>query len=102
MIDIYLFSKNRKVLSFFKKIRSSKSFSIIIYNPVNYKSILRNTTQKIFVYVDVSSFDDSERNKLISYLTRQNRFDFGIIDPKNCISDPAELFYHGASDYLGK
>lgn len=102
VIDIYLFSKNRKVLSFFKKIRNSKAFSMVIYNPVNYKSILRNTTEEIFVYIDVSSFEDSERKKLIGYITRQNRFDFGIIDPKNCISDPAELFYHGASDYLGK
>ena len=102
MISIYLFSKNSKVLSFFKKIRNSKAFSMVIYNPVNYKSILRNTTEKIFVYIDVSSFENSERKKLISYITRQNRFDFGIIDPKNCISDPAELFYKGASDYLGK
>ena len=102
MIDIYLFSKNRKVLSFFKIIRNSKTFSLVIYNPVNYKTILRNTTQTTFVYVDVSSFEDSERKKLINYITRQKRFDFGIIDPKNSISDPAELFYHGASDYMGK
>ena len=102
MIDIYLFSKNRKVLSFFKIIRNSKTFSLVIYNPVNYKTILRTTTQTTFVYVDVSSFEDSERKKLINYITRQKRFDFGIIDPKNSISDPAELFYHGASDYMGK
>ena len=102
MIDIYLFSKNSKVLSFFKKIRNLKAFSVVIYNPVNYKSILRNISQEIFVYIDISSFEDSERKKLITYITRQNRFDFGLIDPKNCISDPAELFYNGASDYLGK
>ena len=102
MIDIYLFSKNSKVLSFFKKIRNSKAFSLVIYNPVNYKTILRNTTQQTFVYVDISSFEKPEREKLINYITRQKRFDFGIIDPKNTISDPAVLFYHGASDYLGK
>lgn len=102
MIDIYLFSKNSRVLSFFKKIRNSRAFSLVIYNPVNYKTILKNTSGAIFVYIDVSSFDDSERKKLITYITRQKRFDFGIIDPKNNINDPAELFYQGASDYLGK
>ncbi len=102
VIDIYLFSKNNKVLSFFKKIRKSKSFSIIIYNPSNYKTILRNTNQDIFVYIDISSFNISEQKKLINYITRQKRFDFGIIDPHNNLSDPAELFYRGASDYIGK
>lgn len=102
MIDIYLFSKSSKVLSFFKKIRNSRAFSLVVYNPLNYKTILRNTTQKTFVYIDVSSFENSEREKLINYITRQKRFDFGIIDPKNSISDPAVLFYRGTSDYLGK
>jgi len=102
VIDIYLFSKNNKVLSYFKKIRNSKSFSIIIYNPNNYKAILRNTNQEIFVYIDISSFNDSERTKVINYITRQKRFDFGIIDPKNSIEDSASLFHKGASDYLGK
>ncbi|MCK5671883.1 MAG: hypothetical protein KAH95_00825 [Spirochaetales bacterium] len=101
-MDIYLFSKNNKVLSFFKKIRNSKSFSIVIYNPNNYKAILRNTNQDIFVYMDISSFEDSEVKKVMNYITRQKRFDFGIIDPKNNISDPATLFYQGASDYIGK
>ncbi len=102
MIDIYLFSKNSKVLSFFKKIRNSKAFSIIIYNPDNYKSILRNTNQETFVYIDISSFDNSERKKVLNYVTRQKRFDFGIIDPKNNIEDSAELFHKGSSDYMGK
>ncbi len=102
MIDIYLFSKNSKVLTFFKKIRNSGSFSIVIYNPINYKAILRNTNQDIFVYMDIGSFEEPERKKAINYITRQKRFDFGIIDPKNTITDPAVLFYQGASDYIGK
>ena len=102
MIDIYLFSKNNKTLSFFKKLRKSKSFSITIYNPDKYKTILRNTEQNIFVYLDVSSFDNLEQKKVITYLKRQKRFDFGILDPKNLIDDPADLFHYGASDYIGK
>ncbi|MDA3940090.1 MAG: hypothetical protein PF693_12425 [Spirochaetia bacterium] len=102
MIDIYLFSKNNKVLSYFKKIRNTNSFSIVIYNPNNYKSILRNTNQNIFVYIDISSFEASEQKKIINYIIRQRRFNFGIIDPKDSITDSAELFHKGASDYIGK
>jgi len=102
VIDIYLFSKNNKTLSFFKKLRRSKSFSITVYNPDKYKTILRNTDQNTFVYFEVSSFDSSERGKAINYLKRQNRFDFGIIDPNNLVEDPADLFHYGASDYIGK
>jgi hypothetical protein len=102
VIDLYLFSKNNKVLSFFNKIRKSKTFSIIIYNPDNYKAILRNTKQETFVYVDVSSFKDAERTGVINYLCRQKRFDFGIVDPKNKINDSAALFHQGASDYMGQ
>ena len=102
MINIYLFSKNNKVLSFFKKVKKSNLFSIIIYNPDNYKTILRKTTQETFVYFDISSFEDTERKKVINYITRQKRFDFGIIDPKNSIADSASLFHLSASDYMGK
>jgi len=102
MIDLYLFSKSSKILAFFSKIRKSKSFSIVIYNPDKYKAILRNTGQNTFVYIDISSFDDSNRKKLINYITKQTRFDFGIIDPKNSIDDPGLLFHLGCSDYIGK
>ncbi len=102
MLDIYLFSKNSKILLFFQKIRNSRIFSVLVYNPDTYKTILKKTDQKTFVYMDISSFEESERTKVIRYLTRQRRFDFGIIDPKNNISDPAALFHHGASDYIGK
>ena len=102
MIDIYLFSKNNKTLSYFKKLTHSKSFSFTVYNPDNYKTILRNTDQNTFVYFDINSFDSSERKKVINYLKRQKRFDFGIADPRNLIEDPADLFHHGASDYIGK
>lgn len=102
MLEIYLFSKNNKVLSYFKKIRKSKLFSIVVYNPKNYKQILRNINQDIFVYMDISSFDDLEQKQIINYITRQKRFDFGIIDPKNNITDSANLFHKGASDYIGK
>lgn len=102
MIDLYLFSKNRKVLSFFSKIRKSKSISMVIYDPEKYKAILRNTGQNTFVYMDISSFDDPGRKKLINYITKQQRFDFGILDPKNDIDDPGILFHMGCSDYIGK
>jgi len=102
MTVIYLFSKNRKVLSFFAKLKKSRTFSLIIYNPVNYRKILSTETDNIFTYIDLSGFSDIQKSKLITFITRQKKFDFGIIDPENWVKDPASLFFKGASDYIPK
>ncbi len=99
---IYLFSKNRKILSFFAKLKKSRTFSLVIYNPVNYRKILSAETGSIFAYIDLSGFTAVQKNKLITFITRQRKFDFGIIDPENWVKDPASLFFKGASDYIPK
>ncbi len=102
MTVIYLFSKNRKVLSFFAKLKKSRTFSLVIYNPVNYRKILSSETGRIFAYIDLSGFSPAQKNKLMTFIFRQRKFDFGIIDPENRIKDPASLFFKGASDYIPK
>ncbi len=100
MSTVYLFSKNRKVLSFFNKLKQSRTFSLIIYNPSNYRKILSKENDTVFVYIDISGFNAAEKAKVISFVTRQRKFDFGIIDPDNWVADPASLFHKGASDYI--
>ncbi len=100
MINLYLFTKNRKILSSFKKIQKSRTFSLSIYNPVHYKRILTRDQDSFFAYIDISSFSSTEKKKLITYVTRQRKFDYGILDPENWIKDPAALFHKGASDYI--
>ncbi len=100
MINIYLFTKKRKIISFFNKIRKARTFSLTIYNPVNYRKILTNDSDYFFAYIDISSFTSSEKRKFLTYITRQRKFDYGILDPENWIVDSASLFHKGASDYL--
>ncbi len=100
MKSIYLFSKNSKVLSFFDKLKHSRTFSLIIYNPSNYRKILSKSSGHFFAYIDISGFNSTERPKVMTFVTRQKKFDYGIIDPDNWIKDPASLFHKGASDYI--
>ncbi len=100
MINLYLFTKNRNVLSAFKKIQKSRTFALSIYNPVHYRHILTRDQDSFFAYIDISSFTPAEKTKLISYVTRQRTFDYGILDPETWIKDPAALFLKGASDYI--
>ncbi len=100
MTNIYLFSKNRKILQAFKKIQKSRTFALSIYNPKHYKHILSRDQDLFFTYLDLSSFTPAEKKKLISYVTRQQKFDYGILDPETWVKDPAALFHKGASDYI--
>ena len=100
MVNLYLFTKNRKILSYFKKIQKSRTFALTIYNPVHYKRILSGETDTFFAYIDISSFSSAEKKKLLAYVTRQKKFDYGILDPETWLQDPAALFYKGASDYI--
>lgn len=54
------------------------------------------------VYVDVGKMTEDERKRIIAFLSRVVKKRYGIIDPNATIADPAELFYRGACDYLGK
>ncbi len=100
MTEIYLFSKNRKVLTFFNKLKRSRTFSLIVYNPSNYRKILSKNNDPFFAYIDISSFNSGERTRALAFITRQRKFDYGIIDPDSKIDDPAALFHKGASDYI--
>lgn len=100
MTTIYLFSKNRKVLTFFNKLKRSRTFSLIVYNPSNYRKILSKNNDQFFAYIDISSFSAGEKSRALAFITRQRKFDYGIIDPDNRIDDPASLFHKGASDYI--
>lgn len=54
------------------------------------------------VYLDVTSLDDTARSKAIAALKRRcGTVAWGVADPEGGVSDPAGLFFAGASDYLG-
>lgn len=53
-------------------------------------------------YIDVSGIDEKEAAKLLGTLKRRcSENPWGVIDPKGIIQDTAQLFFNGASDYIG-
>ncbi len=54
------------------------------------------------VYVDLSVCKTAEVARTIKLLEGQKHILWGIIDGKNFIKDPADLFHRGAADYVGK
>jgi hypothetical protein len=54
------------------------------------------------VYADLSACKPAEVPKIIKLLEGQKHILWGIIDGKNSIKDPADLFHRGAADYVGK
>lgn len=54
-------------------------------------------------YADISGLGDKEISKLVNSLKRRcGTIPWGIIDPKGVVEDPAELFFNGMSDYIGR
>jgi hypothetical protein len=51
-------------------------------------------------YIDVSNLSDVELKKILTQIKSICKC-WGIIDPKGSIKDTANLFFEGASDYLG-
>jgi len=53
-------------------------------------------------YVDISGLSGAEITKVIPIIKKAcKNTPWGIVDPKGQVSDPASLFFDGASDYVG-
>ncbi|MCL2411768.1 MAG: hypothetical protein FWC97_09025 [Treponema sp.] len=53
-------------------------------------------------YIDVSTLSPADVKKTLTKIKKSlNNSDWGIIDPKGSIKDPACFFFDGASDYIG-
>jgi len=72
-----------------------------LYFPLT--QIQKHLTQNTDIfYVDVSGSSVSEINKiLVNIKIIGGSIPWGIVDPKGIIKDPADIFFKGASDYIG-
>ncbi len=100
-MKIAIFSNNNAVHSAFAGVMSKSRDSILIYPSGDFKSFLKTCPRDTFVYVDVSSLADAERNQLLSLFKKYYDICFGVLDPQGIIGDVAELFYAGSCDYMG-
>ena len=101
MTKIIVFT-NHKNISCLSKIEKSRSISIEYIKFCDFKKQLDQEPANTFVYYDISSIDEKDQKSLFRFLSTKSHHDFGIIDPHGKIEDIAQLFYLGASDYIGK
>ncbi|MCX7680082.1 MAG: hypothetical protein N2316_12825 [Spirochaetes bacterium] len=99
-MKIYLVGREKLLLAFSK---IKKRDEDVEWMPVSeLKKKIETIPTGSLVYVDIFSLSDVETNKIIKLLEKRSHILWGIVDEKNAIKDPAELFHRGAVDYIGK
>jgi hypothetical protein len=98
-MDIYVFSDNKNVSKVFARLK--KGHCISYYPLADLKKRLAAGGGGL-VYIDAWGQTETSVRKLIQFVEKVDGYNFGVIDAKGSIKDPASLFFCGASDYLGR
>ncbi|MBA7683553.1 hypothetical protein ES703_91922 [subsurface metagenome] len=101
-MKIIVFSDLETIKTNFAGVKRSKNFTVEYHSCIELKKKLKSTDKNTFIYIDISRYDDQERNKLLKYLSGLESCRYGIVDPEGAVKDTALLFFGGASDYLGR
>ena len=101
-MKIILISRDKKVHSLFTEIHKSKSHEFFISGPDEMKKDVKKSCTDTLFFIDIAGFKGPERDKTLNFLSKQENINYGIIDTKGVIPDPAGLIHNGACDYLGK
>ncbi|MCP4132230.1 MAG: hypothetical protein GY754_14760 [bacterium] len=101
-MNIILFSDNKNIPKCFTAIEKAKGFTLEYFPLSELKKQLKKPEPRSFIYVDISNNTAADIAKTAKFLAKQKGLCFGLIDSKGAVSDTAELFFNGASDYIGK
>jgi hypothetical protein len=101
-MKIAVFEESEATRSCFKLIEGKKGFTLSFLPSQSLKKNMKGLAKSVFVYVDVSNYNEAEREKILKYLSRQNDLRYGIVDPEGQILDVTLLFSSGALDYIGE
>ncbi|MCP4132232.1 MAG: hypothetical protein GY754_14770 [bacterium] len=101
-MDIIVFSDNKKIGTCFTTVEKSKDYRVSYYPAADLKKIFKKQEEDSLIYIDLGAYEESERDKLLKYLAKQNVVHYGLIDPKGAVKRIAEQFHNGASDYISK
>ncbi|MCL2440130.1 MAG: hypothetical protein FWD14_00130 [Treponema sp.] len=90
------------VFVFTGKIAALKKFFPKNTNFVSIQLAKHSPDSGDITYIDVSGFSAAELKKALTQIKKScGDSSWGIIDIKGTIKDPSQLFFEGASDYLG-
>ncbi|MBN2323889.1 MAG: hypothetical protein JXQ30_09150 [Spirochaetes bacterium] len=101
-MKILVFSDGKATKRFFSMMGVSKNHSVEYHACGDLKRVCKKVRNGTLVYYDIAGITDADLNTAVRYLEKLERIQYGIIDPKGAWPDVAELFYRGASDYVGK
>ena len=101
-MKIAVFEGSEAVRSCFKLLDGKKDFALSFLPWQSLKKNLKGLEKNVFVYIDISHYEETETEKILKYLSRQKDLKYGIVDPEEQILDVALLFFSGAFDYIGR
>ncbi len=101
-MNIIVFSDNRQISNLFADLEKTNKFSVTVYPSQSFMERIDTLPSCQVVYLDLQPFSQTERAKLLAFISASPIHWYGIIDPKDETDDIALLFHQGISDYISR
>lgn len=85
----------------FVKLGNQKKHTVILVAPQEIEKSIRQKREADIIYLDTAAFSETKISTIINNARTTAGLLIGIIDSRGAIKDPALLFLHGPSDYIG-
>lgn len=100
MIRVVVFANSEQCTSAFSAIRRSRSFEFAARPIDSLRKSMNRLGRRDFVYLEIRTLTPSAIRARLKQLDELPIAGFGIVDPEGAVSDIAEVFHRGATDYL--
>jgi hypothetical protein len=101
-MDIHVFTDKKNTGNIFSAVEKGRTYQVSYYGVKDFKKTYPKLQNRSLCYIDLYHLDDKEQDKLLSSLRRIRSVYYGIIDPRNKVTDVGDLFHSGAVDYIGR
>lgn len=100
-MQIHVVSASKRVAAAFVSLERGNAFEIVMHERAG---TLISTLEGSggFLYVDISGMETRAVRRKLTQLEKALPMRYGVLDPRDEIADPAEVFHKAGADYLGK
>lgn len=102
MIQVLIATDDKATLKLVEPLVKSRLCKTEVVELTQVPARLKSGAPPDILYLDTAGLDLKEIRKRLKAFFQAGALTVGILDPRNGIIDPAELFHLGVSDYLGK